>query len=88
MHTPNKSAEWVSQPPQAVLSDRFALKAGHVAICFGFGVLFMYLNYIPLFHTEIWRHVALGNWMIENQTIPNSNPLVSLADGMDYVPTA
>ena len=71
-----------------VLSQRFALTWEQAAVCSTFVALFMYLNYIPLFHTEIWRHVGIGEWIIQNRKIPQFNPLLELSVGMDYVCTS
>ena len=48
----------------------------------------MYLNYIPLFHSDIWGHVHYGQWIIENQTLPLEDPYMPLVEGVRVVDTA
>jgi len=71
-----------------VLSRRFALRLHHFLIATGFGLFFLYHNYIPLFHTDVWGHVAYGEWILETGQIPQEDPFVRLAEGVHAVDTA
>ena len=78
----------VSAVLQPVLSDRFALKWHQFAICAWFSVFFMYLSYLPLFHSDIWCHVLYGQWILEHGALPTSDPYMPLASGMQVVDNA
>ena len=58
-------------------------------LCTGwFALLFVYFSYIPLWHTDIWGHVAYGQWMIDHGRLPDVDPFVDLAQTTPLVATA
>ncbi len=71
-----------------VLSRRFALRLKHLLVAAAFGLCFLYHNYIPLFHTDLWGHVSYGHWILENGQLPQEDPYVRLAEGVRTVDTA
>jgi hypothetical protein len=73
---------------EPILDERFALGWKHILVTAAFGCFFVYLSYIPLFHTDIWGHVHYGQWMIENRALPAEDPFLPLSEGMDVVGTA
>jgi hypothetical protein len=82
-----------SEPEAAIslrpmLGPQFALGWKHLVLCAWFGGLFLYLNHIPLFHSDIWGHVHYGRWMLEHWTIPAEDPFMPLAEGMRSINTA
>jgi hypothetical protein len=42
----------------------------------------------PLWPTDLWDHVNYGNWMLTQQTVPGTEPLLPLADGIPMVTSA
>lgn len=54
----------------------------------GFCSLFMYYSFMPLAVTDLWGHVAYGNWMIDHGRLPIEEPFVELAAGIPLVNTA
>ena len=86
--TPVKSA----QPDVSVLQDRVPhkLKASPVAAGFAaaFGLLYLFLCYSPIWHTDIWGHLSYGRWMAQAGQVPTTEPLVPLARGVPFVDTA
>lgn len=77
-----------AEAPQPVLSSRLALKWRHAAACTWFAALFLYLSYIPVFHSDIWGHVAYGHWILEHRALPAEDPMMPLAAGMRVVDNA
>lgn len=73
---------------QPILSDRFAFQWKHAAVCAWFALFFMYANYMPLFHSDIWSHVQFGQWVLDHRSLPTNYPSMPLADGMRLVTTA
>jgi hypothetical protein len=71
-----------------VLSARFALTWKQLLICVWFAAFFMYVNYIPIFHTDIWGHVHYGKIALEQGHFPEQDPFMPLAEGMTAVDTA
>lgn len=58
-------------------------------VCAGwFAAFFVYFSYIPLWHTDIWGHVAYGQWMIDHGRLPEVDPFVDLAQTTPLVATA
>ena len=70
------------------LSANWALDGRHLLLIAGFALLFMHQNYLPLFHSDIWGHVAYGNWILEHRSLPTEEPFVTLAEGVPVVDTA
>lgn len=73
---------------EPVLGERWVLTPGQMAVCAWFCVFFMYLNYIPLFHSDIWCHVHYGEWMLEHGKLVEQDPFLPLAEGMRVVNNA
>lgn len=71
-----------------ILSDRWALGWRHVLVCTWFSLFFGYLNYTPLFYSDIWGHVHYGQWMLEHRELVNEDPFMPLAAGMHAVNNA
>ena len=71
-----------------LLNERFALNQRQMAVCLLFCLFFMYLNYLPLFHSDIWCHVHYGHWIIDNGQLPGEDPFMPLAAGMKVVDNA
>lgn len=53
-----------------------------------FAAFFVYFSYIPLWHTDIWGHVAYGQWMLDHGRLPDVDPFVELAQSTPVVATA
>lgn len=54
----------------------------------GLGLLFVALSFRPLWHTDIWGHLAYGRWIVTNRSVPATEPLMPLATGVPFVDTA
>ena len=52
------------------------------------GTVYLLLSYLPLYHTDLWGHLAYGRWIWENGRLPVTEPLLPLAQGMPMVDTA
>ncbi len=74
---PGAGARWAAQ-----------FTALHLAYALTFGGLFLYFNYLPLFHTDLWGHVAFGEWIIQHRALPTEDPWQPLAVGMPLVDSA
>ena len=70
------------------LSARYASGLCHVLACMLFGALFLYLNYIPLWHTDLWGHISYGHWILANHSLPSEDPFMPLAEGMRVIDTS
>lgn len=53
-----------------------------------FALVFVYFSYIPLWPTDIWGHVAYGEWIFQNGELPTEDPFVDLARGTPLIDTA
>lgn len=86
------SAEQTTEPEHVpltpVVSHRYALRPRHLVVAALFGLLFLYLNYLPLWHTDLWSHVSYGEWILDHQSLPAEDPFVPLATGMRVVDSA
>lgn len=53
-----------------------------------FALVFVYFSYIPLWPTDIWGHVAYGEWILQHGELPTVDPFVDLARGTELIDTA
>lgn len=73
-------------PPLApLLSRRWALDRTQFACVAIVSLFFLYASHVPVFHAEVWGHVAFGHWILEHQALPQSDPFVPLTDGMRLI---
>lgn len=73
---------------QPVLGPRFALGWIETLACGWFALFFLYLNYIPLFHSDLWGHVLFGSWILEHGRLPAEDPFLAVAEGMRVIDNA
>ncbi len=71
-----------------VLGERFVMTRSQLGVCVWFCVFFVYLNYIPLFHSDIWCHVHYGAWMLDHGELVTEDPFLPLAEGVRVVNNA
>lgn len=74
-------------PLTSLLAWCRGVRAGHVTVVAIFAVVFLYFNYLPLWHTDLWGHVAQGRWILDNGKLPSQDPFQPLAAGvplLDY----
>lgn len=83
MYTPSPvRTEVATLPLKPLLDERWQLSWRHVAACAWFCFLFLYFNYIPLFHSDLWGHVHYGKWMLEHRQLVDQDPFMPFAQGM------
>lgn len=70
------------------LDERFALSRSQFAVIVGVCLFFMYYNYMRLFHSDFWGHVAYGTWIIENEQLPEEDMFLPQAKGVPIIATA
>ncbi|HID24571.1 MAG TPA: hypothetical protein EYP14_19530, partial [Planctomycetaceae bacterium] len=51
------------------------------------GVLFLFMNYRPLWHTDLWGHLAYGRIIWRTGGLPETEPLMPLARGVPFIDT-
>jgi hypothetical protein len=89
MEVDSEVAETRAEPvlkPQ--VSAAWALRLAHLPAVAALGVFFLLLNYLPLRPTDLWVHVAWGDWIITHRSLPVEDPTFALAAGMKVVDTA
>ena len=67
-----------------------SLKASRVLAGFSvlIGVLFLFFSFRPLWHTDLWGHLAYGRTLVTTRALPITEPLMPLASGVPFVDTA
>lgn len=71
--------------PSALANQRLAVHWTVIPAVAFFAAFYTYLSYIPLFHTDIWGHVAYGKWMLEHRALPTEDPFLPLSEGMRVI---
>ncbi len=52
------------------------------------GLVFLFFCFRPLWHTDVWGHLAYGQVIWDARSLPETEPLMPLAKGMRFVDTA
>ena len=52
------------------------------------GLVYLALSYQPLWHTDLWGHLGYGRWIWEHGRLPETEPLMPLAEGMAFIDSA
>lgn len=71
-----------------LLTGKLQANWQHVLACLAVCVFFIYLCNVPLFHTDLWGHVAYGHWILEHGGLPAEDPFVTLAQGVPVIDSA
>lgn len=91
--TPTTSQEEVAKLPDAsVLVDQVPAHFKAPRVWAGFtlvlGVIYLTFCLKPIWHTDIWGHLAYGEMIWSQGSLPSEEPLLPLAKGMPFVDTA
>lgn len=65
-----------------------ALSGWHFVAAAGVVLFFAYHSYLHLFHSDLWGHVAYGEWILQHKQLPTEEPFVPLAAGVPVIATA
>lgn len=65
-----------------------ALSGWHFVASLGVALFFAYHSYLHLFYSDLWGHVAYGEWILQHQQLPTEEPFVALAAGVPVIATA
>ena len=82
------SDDELSQVLTSKLPASWALNGWHFVAAVGVALFFMYHNYLHLFHSDLWGHVAYGEWILQHHRLPTEEPFVPLASGVPVIATA
>lgn len=89
---PEQSADGHPKEDLSLLEDRvpveFQASTSMVAWGIGFGLLFAIFSYLPIWHTDVWGHLAYGRVILETGRIPQTEPLLPLCEGVKFDDTA
>ena len=91
-----KSGSPMPTPDETVNSERsaagriFSLTTSRVVagLAVAASLLFVFFSYRPLWHTDVWGHLAYGRLIWTGGGIPTTEPLMPLAEGMRFVDLA
>jgi hypothetical protein len=66
-------------------STKFDFSPGGFALFAAGAAFFVYLSYRPLWHTDLWGHLAYGRLIVRSGSIPLTEPLIPLCEGLPFV---
>jgi len=81
-HLPD-AGDLVDQVPPHFKASRIA--AGCTLVL---GLIYLTFCLKPIWHTDIWGHLAYGKVLWERGSLPSEEPLLPLAQGMPFIDTA
>jgi hypothetical protein len=50
--------------------------------------LFFVLSFLPIYHTDVWGHLAYGRFISETRALPTTEPLLPLLKGVPFIDSA
>lgn len=78
--------------PEGTLEDRIPpalqLSRRTAGTVFGLGLIYFWFCLKPLWHTDLWGHLAYGRYLWQHGTLPATEPLMPLARGVPFVDSA
>lgn len=84
--------QFVSLADASLLEDkvpeRLKGSAATAGLVLALGLLFVVLSARPLWHTDLWGHLAYGRWIAAAKAVPAVEPLMPLAKGVPFIDTA
>jgi hypothetical protein len=57
----------------------YYLRLTHVLTVAFLVLVFLLLNFVPLWHTDVWGHLAFGRWVLEHAALPDRDPFCPFA---------
>ena len=70
------------------LPEHLRMSRGAALLTAGLALFFWRLCSRPLFHTDLWGHLAYGRWIWEHNSLPATEPFLPLARGVTLVDTS
>src|SRR5690606_31301246 len=61
------------------LPERWRVTAAVPVLVGVLGVAYILLSYLPLWHTDLWGHLAYGQWIAQHGRVPITEPLMPLS---------
>jgi hypothetical protein len=84
--------EPAAPPEEPVLTPQvsavWALRLVQLPVVAILGLVFLLSNFMPLRPTDLWGHVAWGDWILQHGQLPAQDPTFALAEGMPVVDSA
>lgn len=59
---------------------RWYMRGSRVLTFATFAAIFVLLNFVPLWHTDLWAHLKYGEWIVTHGRIPAGDPFSSFGD--------
>jgi len=69
----------------AKTSGRFRLSPAAFGVVLLLALFFLFLSRRPLWHTDLWAHLAYGRLIVADRGLPRTEPLMSLSQGVPFV---
>jgi hypothetical protein len=84
--------QFIARAEVSLLEDKVPQPLNASAVTAGLtlalGLLFVVLSARPLWHTDLWGHLAYGRWIAAAKAVPAVEPLMPLAQGVPFIDTA
>ncbi|MCH7989480.1 MAG: hypothetical protein IID46_10095 [Planctomycetes bacterium] len=68
--------------------ERFRVPRAVAGFTFVIGIVLCWLSHRPVWHTDVWGHLAYGRLIDETGTLPLTEPLMPLSRDVPFVDTA
>lgn len=85
-----KTREWEagSRSSTSAKLKSLAITPAAALVVSALSALFVYFSVRPLWHTDLWGHLAYGRLLFTTGALPATEPLMPLSEGVAFVDTA
>ena len=73
-----------AQGPVARFCSGLRISRSAFAVVFSLGLFHLFLSHRPLWHTDLWGHLAYGRVIVTNRALPATEPLMPLSGGIPF----
>ena len=70
--------------PRAWTLESLGASRGLAAMIFVLATLYLYLCYLPIWHTDIWGHLSYGRYLWTTKSLPVTEPLLLLSKDVPF----
>ena len=75
-------------PARLELVRRAASTHSTAGLAAALAAVFALASFLPLWHTDVWGHLSYGRWIVETRSLPETEPLLPLCEGVRFIDTA
>ncbi|MBT6483927.1 MAG: hypothetical protein HOL01_09860 [Planctomycetaceae bacterium] len=78
----------VSDSDRPAWGERISTTPAAMLVVLALAIVFVFHIFLPLWHTDLWGHLSYGRFIHSTGSLPATEPLMPLSEGVAFVDTA